>query len=273
MKVAVVTSSNAAAMSPDDPILLRALERAGHQTFHWRWDDPDVDWGHVDLALVRSTWDYFERSAEFVLWLERASREVRFSNEVDVLRWNLDKHYLAELLAKGLPVVPTQIVEHADLASALDPLWASGHSAIVKPVVSGNSWGLHHWHEGQAVAVNPQQAPYLVQPFVPSIATEGELSVILLGGEVSHGIRKFPRTGDIRVQREHGGREVVELPSEEAVQLAKSVLQACPGAPLYARADMVQRAGSLELMEIELLEPELFFRLVPEAADRLAALL
>ena len=109
MKIAVVTSSNAAAMSQDDPILLAALQRAGHETFHWRWDDPSAAWHEVDAALVRSTWDYFERPSAFVAWLERASSLVRFVNDVGILRWNLDKHYLVELLGKGLPVLPTQI--------------------------------------------------------------------------------------------------------------------------------------------------------------------
>ena len=273
MKIAVVTSSNAAAMSQDDPILLAALQRAGHQTFHWRWDDPDADWGSVDVALVRSTWDYFERASEFVPWLERASSQVRFVNDAAILRWNLDKHYLAELLSKGLPVLPTQIASHAELAEAAQPLWDEGQSVIIKPVISGGSVGLHHLQPGQALEVDPGQAPYLVQPFVPSVATKGELSVILLGGEVSHGIRKVPRAGDIRVQKEYGGQYQVETPPAEAVATARAILQACPGQPLYARADMVERAGRYELMEMELLEPELFFALVPEAADRLAALL
>lgn len=273
MKIAVVTSSNAAAMSQDDPILLAALQRAGHETSHWRWDDPGAAWAEMDVALVRSTWDYFERPSEFVPWLERASKVVRFINDVAILRWNLDKHYLAELLAKGLPVLPTQIASHAGLAEAVQPLWDEGQSVIIKPVISGGAVGLHHLQPGQAIEVDAGQAPYLVQPFVPSVATEGELSVILLGGEVSHGIRKVPRRGDIRVQKEYGGSYRVETPSAQASETALAILQACPGRPLYARADMVERAGRYELMEMELLEPELFFALVPAAADRLAALL
>ncbi len=273
MKIAVVTSANAAALSADDPILLAALERAGHQAFHWRWDDEQADWESVDLALVRSTWDYFERAAEFIPWLTRTSSRVRFANAANILQWNLDKHYLLELQEQGLPVVPTAIANHAQLAAAVDALWQAGHSAIVKPVISGGAWGLHHLQAGASLQVDPRQAPYLVQPFVPSIADAGELSLILLGGELSHGIRKIPRAGDIRVQKEHGGRYQREVPDAQALQTAKAILAACPGQPLYARADLVEREGRYELMEMELLEPELFFTIVPEAADRLAALL
>ncbi len=273
MKIAVVTSSNAAEMSEDDPILLTALERAGHESVHWRWDDSSVDWQSADVALIRSTWDYFTRMSEFETWIEETRGKVRFVNDVEILTWNIDKHYLVELAEAGLAVIPTQIVDEAGLAAAAEKVWQSDASVIIKPVVSGGSWGLHHLQSGEAIAVDPAQGPWLVQAYVPSIVEAGELSVILLGGEVSHGIRKLPKPGDIRVQREFGAREIVETPSEEACALAKAVLQACPGTPVYARADMVEREGRLELMEMELLEPELFFTLVPEAADRLASLL
>jgi glutathione synthase/RimK-type ligase-like ATP-grasp enzyme len=260
-------------MSNDDPILLKALERAGHEALLWRWDDPEAAWSEVDVALVRSTWDYFERFEEFSAWLEATRPLVRFINQAETLKWNLDKHYLLELSEAGLPVLPTSIANPTDIEFALDAVWEKGTSAIVKPVVSGGSWGLHHVLPGQVVEPDLSQAPWLVQPFVPSIRSEGELSVIMLGGEVSHGIRKFPKAGDIRVQAEHGGRYVVETPSAEACDVALQILKACPGEPMYARADMVEREGRLELMEMELLEPELFFSMVPAAADRLAQLL
>lgn len=259
-------------MSADDPILLAALAARGHEVFHWCWDDPQVDWESVEVALVRSTWDYFTRMPEFLAWLEVTRTKLRFVNDAEILAWNIDKHYLLELSQAGLSVIPTQIVSEEGLEGAVESLWQKGESAIVKPVVSGGSWGLHHWQPGDSIEVDSAQGPWLVQPFVPTIAEEGELSVILLGGKVSHGIRKTPKSGDIRVQREFGGNEVVEEPSEEACALAHAVLQACPGSPLYARADMVQYLGRYALMEMELLEPELFLTLEPEAADTLASL-
>ena len=269
MRVAVVSSKIAAGMSDDDPILLQALERAGHEALLWNWDDAH-DWTSVDVALVRSPWDYFERADEFLPWLEATRSQVRFINEPQTLLWNFNKRYLIELGEAGLPIVPSELAGLGELEAAVDRVWKSGASAIYKPVVSGGSWGLHHVQPGARLTVEPEHAPWLVQPFVPSIMRRGELSVIMLGGEVSHGIRKLPKDGDIRVQREHGGRELVETPSAHACEVALQILQACPGEPLYARADLVEREGQLELMEMELFEPELFFALVPEAADRLA---
>jgi glutathione synthase/RimK-type ligase-like ATP-grasp enzyme len=220
MRVAVVSSKIAAGMSNDDPILLKALERAGHEALLWSWDDPQVDWTSVDVALVRSPWDYFERADEFLPWLEATRTKVRFINEPETLLWNFNKRYLIELQDAGLPIIPTELADASDLEAAVDRVWQSGASAIYKPVVSGGSWGLHHVQRGASMKVEDAHAPWLVQPFVPSIWKKGELSVIILGGEVSPGIRKLPKDGAIRVQR-----------------------------------------------------PELFFALVPEAADRLARLL
>ena len=249
MKVAVVTSKIAAGMSDDDPILLAALERAGHEAHLWSWDDPGADWSSVDVALVRSTWDYFERADEFVPWLEATRSQVRFVNDAETLIWNLDKRYLMELAEGGLPVVPTELADASQLNAAVARVWESGASAIVKPVVSGGSWGLHHLRPGDKIEPDLAQAPWLVQPFVPGIETEGELSVILLGGEVSHGIRKLPKDGDIRVQREFGGREVVETPSAAASALALNVLAACPGecmaACCHAVAAFDKRASAI----------------------------
>ncbi len=271
MRVAVATSSNAAALSSDDPILLAALQRAGHEAFHWRGDDARADWASVDVALIRSTWDYFQRAAEFREWLASVQNQTVLVNSAAVLEWNFDKHYLGELATAGLPVVPTEYVrDRSEATAALERIWQTGKSAIIKPVVSGGSWGLHHVQAGQEFELNPVQAPWMVQPFVSEIEEEGELAVIALGGEVHHGIRKRPAKGDFRVQSEFGGINTVEEPDAESRELALAALGACPGATAYARIDMVRRNGRLELMEVELIEPELFLVLVPEAADRLA---
>jgi glutathione synthase/RimK-type ligase-like ATP-grasp enzyme len=238
MKVAVISSKVAAGMSKDDPILMAALERAGHEAQLLDWDDPTARWGDFDVGLVRSPWDYFERPAEFLSWLKATSKKLRFINELETLLWNFDKRYLLELAEAGLPVVPTELATLEQLNGAMDRVWQTRNGAIVKPVVSGGAFGLHHRQIGARLKPDPTQGPWLVQPFVPSIMKEGEISIILLGGEVSHAVRKLPKDGDIRVQREHGGREMVEVPTPEACELAVKILAV----------------------------------LVPEAADRLAEL-
>ncbi len=274
MRIAVVTSENAAKLSNDDPILLAAIERAGHEAMHWCWDDPQVDWSSIDVALIRSTWDYFERPDEFRVWIASVESQTTLRNPPAMLKWNFDKRYLGELANSGVPVVPTEYVGNAEeVQDALERVWQAGHSAILKPVISGGSWGLQHLHQDDLVELNAEQAPWMVQPFVPEIQSEGELAVIILGGEVHHGIRKVPQRGDFRVQAEFGGINTVEAPSEEARALAHQALAACPGQSLYARVDMVSRGGQLEIMEVELMEPELFLVLVPSAAARLVACL
>lgn len=274
MRIAVVTSENAAELSNDDPILLTAIKSTGHEALHWCWDDPQVDWSSIDIALIRSTWDYFQRPNEFRAWLARVESQTTLRNSPAMLHWNFDKRYLGKLASAGVPVVPTEFVGDAGkVQGALERIWQQGHSAILKPVISGGSWGLQHLHYGDSLELNIEQAPWMVQPFVSEIQSEGELAVIVLGGEVHHGIRKTPQSGDFRVQAVFGGTNTVEAPSAEAIALALKALAACPGQSLYARVDMVRRAGHLEIMEVELLEPELFFELVPAAAGRLVACL
>ncbi len=274
MRVAVATSSCAAAMSKDDPILLAAIERAGHEAVHWCWDDATVDWSLADVLVIRSTWDYFTRPTEFREWLENVAAQTRVLNPPDVLHWNFDKRYLAELERSGIAVVPTQYVTDEGAAqTAIEAVWAEGRTAIVKPVVSGGSWGLLKLEPGDSYTLNPAQAPWMVQPFISEIVSDGELAVIVLGGEVHHGIRKTPAAGEFRVQAEFGGVNTVEEPSPEAQALALTALDACPGEALYARVDLVRRQGRLEVIEVELIEPELFLVLVPEAANRLVSCL
>jgi glutathione synthase/RimK-type ligase-like ATP-grasp enzyme len=270
LRIAVVTSENAAQLSNDDPILLAAIERAGHEAMHWCWDDPQVDWSSIDVTLIRSTWDYFQRPDEFRVWLASVEAQTKIRNPPAMLNWNFDKRYLSELAGAGVPVVPTEYVGNAEeVQAALERVWQLGHSAILKPVISGGSWGLQHLQPGEVVELDAEQAPWMVQPFISEIQSEGELAVIALGGEVHHGIRKRPKSGDFRVQAEFGGINTVEAPSEEAIALARQALAACPGKSIYARVDMVRRSGHLEIMEVELLDPELFLVLVPAAADRL----
>lgn len=271
MKVAVVTSSNAAALSKDDPILLDALRRAGHEAVHRLWDD-GASYRDFDLAVIRSTWDYAFRIGEFRHWLREVATQVPLLNTPEILEWNLDKHYLLELAARGVAIVPTRIAaDEAEAEVAVQALWDEGEEAIVKPVISCGSWGLSHLPPGTALERGKAPGPYLVQPFASEVRDQGELSLIYIAGQFQHAIRKTPKAGDIRVQKEFGASYRIETASDEALELGAAAIAACPGATLYARADIIERRGRLELMELELLEPELFLSLAPEAADTLVA--
>jgi glutathione synthase/RimK-type ligase-like ATP-grasp enzyme len=277
-RVAIATSLALADLHPDERTLVPALDRAGVEAEAAVWNNPNFDWSRYDAVLMRSVWDYFERYAEFLDWLALLERVgVPTINALPVIRWNSDKRYLVEIERAGVPIVPTAIVPGADLDDAL--AMRRGEELVVKPTVSGTAWHTVRGTCGRdafadAVSKLPRAFEYLVQPFVPEIATEGEWSTIWFDGALSHAVLKRPREGDYRVQSEYGGTSVRREPPPHVRDASSHALGIVERlgyeAPAYARIDGVVVGGSFLVMELELIEPYLHFPSCPEAADRLA---
>ena len=278
-RVAIATSRELADLHPDERTLVPALARAGVEAEAAVWNDAAIDWSRYDAVLMRSVWDYFERYPEFLDWLATLERlGLPTINALPVVRWNSDKRYLVEIERAGLPIVPTAIVPGADLDDALGA--RRGEELVVKPTVSGTAWHTVRGHCGSdafaaALAKLPRAFTYLVQPFVPEIATEGEWSTIWFDGALSHTVLKRPREGDYRVQSEYGGTSVLRDPPAHVRAASAHALATIERlgyeAPAYARIDGVVVRGAFLVMELELIEPYLHFPACPEAADRLAA--
>lgn len=275
--IAIATCAKFPALTESDEILAGALRRAGATVNPAPWNVGFTPFAEADLTVVRSTWDYFDLAEEFTQWIARLESEARVVNSPDTLRWNMTKAYLFELAEKGAPTPPTIRIQpgSASIKAAMDELDLT--EAVVKPLVGGTASGLSHLRQPtrddleRAVAILNGDA--LVQPFLPEIKTLGETSLMFLGGEFSHAVRKTPKSGDIRVQEEHGGAsELVEAP-DWAIAEAQRILSLCPGETAYARIDVVLFDDHLTLMEAELVEPELFFPYCPKAADYFAAVL
>lgn len=293
--IALVTYLASPDLTPDDELLAAALRARGATVHVAPWDAP-ADWTSFDLVLLRSPWDYFLRSQAFDAWIDMLERaEVRLVNPYPVVRWNGDKRYLLELARQGVEVIPTALVEPlvtgADdgvtLAGVLDARgWTD---AVVKPTVSGG--GHETWRtsraeadcqEGQFRALRRRSAGVLVQPFLREVQDEGEWSLLFLDGRYSHAAVKRPAAGNFLVQHTHGGTYDAAVPSDALVAGASGVLDAAVRATgvgiegfAYARVDGIVRrtAGEerLILMELECLEPSLFFLQAPDAAERFAA--
>ncbi|MGY1593498.1 RimK family alpha-L-glutamate ligase [Geodermatophilus sp. SYSU D00708] len=272
-RVALVSSERGLRVDPDLPIAAPALRAAGVAVDLVRWDDPAVDWSAIDLAVVRSCWDYSWRRAEFLAWAESVPR---LRNDPAVLRWNTDKTYLRDLDRAGLPVVPTvwDPVDAGDLPDAAE--W------VVKPSVSAGSRDTARWADpGSALAHAAQLRAAgrtaMLQPYLSSVDQAGETAVLFLGGRFSHAVRKgpllAPREG-VRQDRDSRGdlRPVACTAAQREV--AQAVFDAVPGlvpgsAPLYARIDLVaDPSGRPVLLELELAEPSLFLPQAPAAVDR-----
>ncbi len=231
----------------------------------------DIDWRapleqltQFDLAYLGTPWDYTEAKDEFLARLEALEAAgVIVCNPADVIRWNADKLYLKELEQRGAPSIPTLWPENPGRAEVLAAMDHFGcNKVVVKRRVGAGAVGQHcfsrdalpdaDWQLGQAG---------MIQPFLPSIQSEGELSFIFVGGELSHALIKRAQAGDYRIQSLYGGREEVLDPAPADHAAAEAVMAMLPfdQAPLYARIDMVRMAdGKLAVIEAELIEPYLY---------------
>lgn len=232
------------------------------------WDDRTVDWSAARAVAVRSTWDYEKRREEFLEWA--ATVGPGLLNGADVLVWNTDKSYLLDLVAAGLPVVPTVLAKTPDEVRAAVGLFGT---AVCKPTVAASGRGLVVLDGAGAPA---GAGPWLVQPVVDSVHEEGEVSVFVLGGRAVAQVRKVAGGDDVRVHEEYGGRsEAVPLAAEHAALAERTVRvsEELLGADLsYARVDLMRLAdGTLAVGELEVAEPGFYLDLVPEVAAAFAA--
>jgi hypothetical protein len=284
--VALVTAREARGLDEDMPLLEAALEAAGARSQMVDWDDGAVDWGAFDLALLRSTWDYIDRLQEFLVWVDTAACRTTLLNPPAVVRWNTDKHYLAELARAGVPVVPTTFIEPGESAGRAlqDFLERHGSSPelVVKPSVGAGSRDTQRHSRGQvepAVAqaqrlLNAERS-VLLQPYLDSVDHDGETALIYFAGQFSHAIRKGPLlppglAGSPAVGLFAPEQITPRTPGVDELRVAERVLAALPfAAPLYARIDLIRdAAGAPMLLELELTEPSLFFAHAPGAAER-----
>lgn len=225
-----------------------------------------------DLLVMRTPWDWFHHREQFREFLQSlASARARVVNAPAQLLEFADKTYLPKLQAKGVAVVPTEQLAYEELPRVPELIAKHGWTkAVLKPAFTANAVGAHLFDASSARAVltelsSPQEAaPWLLQPFIPSIA-EGELSFIFFQGVFSHAVRKTPKSNEWRVQHEYGGESAPYSPgATEVAQATELLAQAAPGTS-YGRVDAVSWNGKLHLMELELVEPELFFRHAPRS--------
>ena len=228
------------------------------------------------LVLPLLVWGYHQ---DHDRWLQActtwAEAGASLANPAEVLNWNSDKRYLARLAEKGVAIPPTIWTDHASPAVVEAAFAATGaEQLIVKPTVSGGAWRTLKVAAGDLLEDVLADAPIggaMIQPFLPTIGTEGETSLLFFGGELSHVVNKRPAHADeFRIQVQYGGQyQRLDQPPEGALALAERTLAAIDESLLYARIDMVPDAdGQWLLMEAELIEPDFYLSAAPEAGAR-----
>ncbi|MFG3017721.1 RimK family alpha-L-glutamate ligase [Streptomyces sp. NPDC048254] len=279
-RIALATYDPGAEPSKDQdlPVLLRALAAAGADAVARPWDAPGVQWGAFDLVVIRSTWDYSWRTEEFLPWLERVGKATRIANPAAVVRWNSDKRYLGDLAAAGVPVVPTRYLAPGDPVEL-----PSDRDFVVKPTFgAGARFAARYSPDEHGTAVrhlarmHGEGLTAMVQPYVAGIDVSGERALQFFGGRLLHASRKravlTPGTAYDADKVAHPDLARWD-PTPAELALAERALAAVPEAPelLYARVDLVDGAdGRPQVMELELVEPNLFLFLHPGSVDAVA---
>ena len=275
-RLAIATSVAEPEIHPDDKYLVASLKGLGVETVACIWNDPAVDWTKFDAVLIRSIWDYFKHYASFKQWLSQLP--VPTINNKELLLWNSDKRYLIELAKYGVPIIPTQVVSAWQLQGALAAM--PGREVVIKPTISGTAWHTVRGVAGetefaQSVAQLPSELDYLVQPYLPEVASDGEWSLLFFDGKYSHAVIKRPKAGDYRVQSDYGGVALPAEPNADLVASAARVLEAAAAIghtdAAYARIDGVVSQGRFLLMELEMIEPFLHLGNRADASERFAA--
>jgi O-ureido-D-serine cyclo-ligase len=280
MKIALVTAIAAFALDDDLAPLRDALVRAGASVAIVAWDDPTVSWGRFDVAVLRSPWDYTQRPLEFLAWCERVGTQTRLLNPLPVVRWNTDKHYLADLGAAGVPVVESVFIEPGGDAAAF-PDYAE---FVVKPAIGAGSRDTQRYGRAERAIAQAharrlldEKRSVLVQPYLDQVDANGETALIFFDGVFSHAIRKGPllARGEGPTQALFATEDIVARePGTAEFDVAHRALEAIPfGRLAYARVDLLPSPDGPRLLELELTEPSLFFAHAAGSADRFAAVL
>lgn len=263
-----------------DHLLFEPLERLGWKAEQVSWRNKDVDWNGYDVVIIRSPWDYHEDPDSFFRTLREIDRSsALLENNLSIVEWNSNKRYLLDLQNSGVNIVPTlwkESFKSGDLDSFFNHF--SANEIIIKPVVGANAYDTFRIQQKERDNYLPKltslfsERPFLVQPFIPRVVTEGEFSLFYFGNTYSHTILKTPKPDDFRVQEEHGGRLLLVKPEEEMLNIGDQILELITPEPLYSRIDLVRSGqNSFLLMELELIEPSLYFNMDPESPERFAA--
>lgn len=262
----------------EDKLVVDALKNEGLSVIRLAWDDADFDWSTTKYVLFRTTWDYFDRFHEFSNWFSHVSKQTILLNSERIIRWNIDKHYLLDLKQNGIHIAKSHFIKIGE-TDTLQEIHnkLKWDETVLKPCISG---GARHTYKLSKSNISQHENVFkkliaeeamMLQPFQHNIVKQGEVSMIVIDGKYTHAVLKVAKEGDFRVQDDFGGSVYDYNPSNDEIEFAENAVKACIEMPLYARVDVfTDNDGILAVSELELIEPELWFRNNPAAANSLA---
>ena len=265
----------------EDGLVKSALETLGCKVKIVPWDKKDFNWTSAHIAVFRTTWDYFHRFNEFNSWLISVKEKIKLINSFDQIMWNLDKHYLKELSEKGINIPPSYFIPKNTKSSLSNIIeHCNWEKTVLKPTISGAARHTFKIEKHQASKHQEQfnelikHEDFMLQEFQENILTKGEISFMVFGGEFSHAVQKKAKKGDFRVQDDFGGSVHHYQATKKEISFSENVIAVLETQPIYARVDVIwDNNNELAVSELELIEPELWFRFKPESAQKVAELI
>lgn len=262
----------------EQELLKSAFEAQGLKVDITYWDNPTYEWQETKSVLFRTIWDYFERFDEFWEWLEQVKTKTRLINSYELIKWNIDKHYLKDLSSWGIETVPTYFADKGcnmklhEIAKRNQ--WKD---LVIKPAISASAFKTYKILANEIQANEKlfnslvQERNMLVQPYFETITQLGEASLMVFDGKFTHAILKKAQPGDFRVQDDFGGTVHNYIPTKAEINFAEKVFKTCNTKPVYGRVDIVwDNDKNFYLSELEIIEPELWIRNYPKCAERIA---
>lgn len=266
--VLLATSAERPDLWEDEFPLVEALLDRGLEVAPAVWNDPAVDWGSAGLVMLRSVFDYVTDREGFCAWADKVESVTKLHNPARLIRWNSHKTYLRELEATGVPIVPTEWIDAGTQLNLGELLETRGWTdAVVKPTVGNGARGAQRINRDDGTFTAERDT--MIQPYITATENPGEHALIYIGGTFSHAIKKDQMLAGRQFSLDRTPR-IDPDPRER--ELADKVLSEVPENPLlYARVDTIVDGDVVRLMELEVIEPVLFFTKAPEAATTLAA--
>ena len=271
MKIGLLTCRNWAGLIEKEHALAKEIS-GSIEVDVLVWNDPAVNWAAYDCLIFRTVWDYFEYPVEFAEWLDKIEcLNIRTLNPLSIIQRNQHKFYLKELQNQGIDIIPTVFIPKntgLDLSFLIENNW---EKAVIKPAISAGSYLTKLFSRDEITAIETEYAPIaverdlLVQPFMPEIQAMGEISLLFFQGKYSHAVLKKPVSDDFRVQAQFGGKYQPFEPNPNLIDTAQNIVKTFSDDLLYARVDGILKDEKFLLMEIELIEPDLYFDYAPEA--------
>lgn len=278
MKIALLTCKELPNLTKSDQLLIPELAKYNHHATAEIWDDDQINWNDFDLLIFRNTWDYFEKQTQFDIWLQQIEKsKIKTLNALSIINQNKHKFYLRDLQQQGITIIPTIFIPKTNQLQ-LDQLvpkhWTK---AVIKPAYSAGSFLTQVFDIQNINIINQEYQPIaaqkdlLLQEFMPQIQSEGETSFVFFDKQFSHAVNKKPVEGDFRIQSQFGGKYSLVAPSKKLIEKAQNIVNTFKDKLLYARVDGIIINDELFLMEVECLEPDLYFDLKPGATQAFVA--